>query len=206
MTTSNEQIRAQARNTLGKNLFKSTWILTAILLALHSLLLSFIGKIGTAIATLIFTGPLTFGLHKELVSIARGKGDVDLLTLGDGFHGFLSNMLLAIMQTIFVTLWSILFIVPGIIKSYAYSMTYFIKVDHPEYGWRECLKESERIMKGNKLKLFLLKLSFIGWDFVGILTLGIGYIWIAPYKQVAIAAFYDQLTSNNEDVKDTVNS
>ena len=72
-------------------------------------------------------------------------------------------------------------------------MCYYIMEDHPEYTWRECLDESERIMKGNRWRLFCLDLSFIGWFIVGLLCLGVGVLWVYPYKHTARAEFYNEL-------------
>ena len=88
---------------------------------------------------------------------------------------------------------TILCCIPGIIKAYAYSMAYFIKCDHPEYGWRECLDESEKMMNGNKWRFFCLNLSFIGWMIIGILTCGIGFMWSNAYMSTSNAIFYDEL-------------
>ena len=72
-------------------------------------------------------------------------------------------------------------------------MAYYIMNDHPEYTPKECLSESEKIMKGNKSKLFCLDLSFIGWYIVGALCLGVGVLWVYPYHYTARADFYNEL-------------
>ena len=81
----------------------------------------------------------------------------------------------------------------GSVKSYSYSLIYYIKADHPEYGWRECLDESEKMMQGNKWRLFCLNFSFIGWILVGSLICGIGALWVSPYMQASTAVFYEEL-------------
>lgn len=91
---------------------------------------------------------------------------------------------------IYSMLWSILFIIPGIIASYSYAMTSFVLADNPEMSANEAIRESKRLMKGNKWKFFCLQLSFIGLMIIGALTLGIGLIWIIPYQQATYAAFY----------------
>ena len=94
---------------------------------------------------------------------------------------------------LFTFLWSLLFIVPGIIKSYAYSMAFYIKHDHPEYDWKQCMDESQRYMKGYKWQLFCLDFSFIGWILLGFLCCGIGTLWVVPYQNAARANFYENL-------------
>ena len=82
---------------------------------------------------------------------------------------------------------------PSIIKALAYSMTYFISKDHPEYSIDECIEASKRMMDGHKGELFILELSFIGWILLSILTLGIGLLWLAPYMDTTIAHYYEEL-------------
>ena len=85
---------------------------------------------------------------------------------------------------------TMLFIIPGIIMSYSYAMVNFVMAEHPEMTARRALKESKRMMKGNRFKLFCLQLSFIGWVFLSVLTFGIGFFFLVPYQQAALAAFY----------------
>jgi uncharacterized membrane protein len=94
---------------------------------------------------------------------------------------------------IFVTLWSLLLIVPGIIKAISYSQAFFLLKDHPEYTALEAITESKKRMKGYKGKYFLLYLSFIGWGILSMITLGIGLLWLVPYMTTSMAAFYDEL-------------
>jgi uncharacterized membrane protein len=77
-------------------------------------------------------------------------------------------------------------------------MTYFVIVDNPSIGAFDALKESKKLMDGNKMKLFLLMLSFIGWALLCILTLGIGFLWLMPYIQVTMVKFYDDLKVSKE--------
>ena len=197
MKISNSLIRAKARDALGNDIFGKTWLLALVLFAIYSVIMGTASSVGGVFA-IVFAGPFAVGISGEVLKIARGKKVVDVKAVGDGFQDFGANCLLGLMQSILIFLWSLLFIIPGIVKSYAYSMAYYVKADHPEYGWRECLKESERLMRGNKMKLFMLQLSFIGWNLVGALTFGIGYLWVAPYEQMATAVFYDHLLTDAE--------
>ena len=102
------------------------------------------------------------------------------------------------MQAIFIFLWSLLFIIPGIVKSYSYAMCMYVKSDHPDYDWRACLDTSRQLMQGNKWRLFVLDLSFIGWYIVGAMVVGIGTLWVTPYHQATRAQFYEALVSQYE--------
>lgn len=108
-------------------------------------------------------------------------------------------LLIYILSTIFTFLWALLLVIPGIIKSLAYSQAYFVMKDHKDYpelgelNALDSITESRRLMDGHKMRYFLLQLSFIGWGLVGIITLGIGFLWIGPYMLATNAAFYNDL-------------
>ncbi|CAH0288454.1 hypothetical protein SRABI96_04190 [Peribacillus sp. Bi96] len=105
----------------------------------------------------------------------------------------------SILQAIFIFLWSLLLIIPGIIKSLAYSQMFFLLRDHPEYTVLEAITESRKRMKGLKWKYFLLNLSFIGWGILCMFTLGIGLLWLIPYIGTTLAAFYNELIVPQDD-------
>ncbi len=109
----------------------------------------------------------------------------------------------SILVGIFTILWSLLLIIPGIIKGIGYSQVFYLLRDNPEYSALEAITESKKRMKGYKWKFFLMNLSFIGWAFIAIITLGIGFLWLTPYILTANATFYNELISprDSEDVK-----
>lgn len=92
----------------------------------------------------------------------------------------------------------LLFIIPGIVKSFSYAMTPYILEENPELSANEAIDRSRAMMKGHKFDLFWLYLSFIGWILLSILTLGIGLLWLAPYMQTATAAFYEDVKADYE--------
>lgn len=116
---------------------------------------------------------------------------------------FLRVLLIYIISTIFTTLWTLLFIIPGIIKSYAYSQAYLIYKDRSNLSPNEkvssldCITESKNLMKGHKWRLFVLDLSFIGWGILSVLSLGIGLLWLLPYQNATKVAFYEDLIQSN---------
>ena len=117
-------------------------------------------------------------------------------TIRDSFYGFTdywSAVKLFILVNLKIFLWSLLFFIPGIIKGYAYSLAPYVRLENPSMSVSECLKESERITYGYKKDLFLLDLSFIGWNILTIFTLGILSIWVEPYYNVSKAHAYLQL-------------
>ena len=118
----------------------------------------------------------------------------------DGFGMFWRIIALNILETIFVFLWSLLLIVPGIIAIYRYRMAIYLLIDHPEMSPMACIRESKRMMKGHKAELFVLTLSFFGWYFLAgamgaiypFLTYAV-YIWVIPYTSTVFAIYYEQL-------------
>ena len=98
------------------------------------------------------------------------------------------------LQSIYILLWSLLFIIPGIIASYSYAMTEYILAEHLELSASEAISRSKQMMDGNKWRLFCLQFSFIGWSILCAFTLGIGIFWLTPYKQAATAAFYREVS------------
>ena len=104
------------------------------------------------------------------------------------------------MTSLFVTLWSLLFIIPGIIASYRYALAPYLMTENPEIGVMEAISRSKELMRGNKARLFCLQFSFLGWILLCILTLGIGSLWLSPYMKAAEAAFYLDVTGRANDM------
>ena len=102
------------------------------------------------------------------------------------------------LMSVFVFLWSLLFVIPGIIKAFSYAMTPYILEEHPELTANEAIDHSRAMMKGHKFDLFWLYLSFIGWGILCIFTLGIGLLWLVPYMQTSVAAFYEDVKADYE--------
>lgn len=104
---------------------------------------------------------------------------------------------LYIMTYILTLLWSLLLIVPGIIKALSYSMAPYILAENNDMLPQDAIKESMRIMEGHKMELFILELSFIGWEILCVLTLGLASIYVLPYYETTVANFYNE-------IKDTI--
>ncbi len=103
-------------------------------------------------------------------------------------------LLMYILTGVFTFLWSLLLIVPGIIKMLSYSMAPYILAENDYYmSPTDAIKESMRIMDGHKMDLFILMLSFIGWYLLGYITCGIAYIYVLPYYSATMANFYNEI-------------
>ncbi|MFO7968503.1 MAG: DUF975 family protein [Candidatus Izemoplasmatales bacterium] len=164
------------------------WNILVVVLILILVMGSSAGVIG-----FLLTGPLLIGVNLYKLNIIR-KDEENINVILEGFKGSVGNYIVTyILRGIFVFLWSLLFIIPGIIKWFSYSMTFFILVDNPDLQPTEAIDRSREMMSGNKGKLFMLYLSFIGWFLLVILTFGIGYIFLEPYIQMTVANFYEDL-------------
>lgn len=141
---------------------------------------------------LILGGVVQLGYCKFLLSQHDGR-EYAVKDLFSQFERFSVGFLQLFLRNLFSVLWGLLLVIPGIIKSYSYAMTPFILTDHPELGAKESIRRSMDLMDGHKGELFLLGLSFIGWEILNVFTLGIGSLWLIPYKHAAYAAFYREL-------------
>lgn len=136
--------------------------------------------------------PMVWGLSVAFLEVSRGM-KVEYGRLIDGYKDFARIALTGLLKYVYIFLWTLLLIIPGIVKCYSYSMTEFILRDDPEISYNAAIEKSMRMMRGNKMKLFLLDLSFIGWAILCIFTLGIGFLFLSPYKETAHAHFYDDI-------------
>lgn len=180
--------RRVARDNLTNNW--GTAILVGIIIFGISILAGIIPLIGF-IASIVISGPLMVAEMRYFVALHKKQQP----TIGSAFTNFgkdfSGNIWAYILQSIYTALWTLLFIIPGIIKSYAYSMTMFLKSKNPEMKAGEVIGLSQSIMYGRKWKLFCLDLSFIGWMLLSILTLGIGLIFLIPYISASRVAFFE---------------
>ena len=140
--------------------------------------------------------PFNVGTYKYSLNAVRGEGNIS--DLGSGFDvSYKRNVKVMFFYDLYSLLWTMLFIIPGIIKIYEYRMIPYILADNPDLDKKEVFALSKAMMKGNKWRAFVLDLSFILWDFLSGLTLGfVGVFWVAPYKLLTNAALYDELKQN----------
>ena len=144
------------------------------------------------VASLIVTP--AFSLATVCIYLNMAKGiKPEVKEIFAHFSEFWPALKVTLLVGIYTFLWSLLLIVPGIIKSYGYSQAMYILAENPGIGGREALKQSEEMMNGHKMELFMLQLSFLGWILLGACTLGILYIWLIPYMQATMTNFYNGL-------------
>lgn len=140
----------------------------------------------------------------SIISVGYARFNLDLADRGNpafetlfGYFSYWKTAAVSkLLQSVYVLLWSLLFIIPGILAAYSYAMTEFILAENPDLTASEAIAQSKEIMHGNRWRLFCLHFSFIGWDILSSLTLGIGNLWLRPYKQAANAAFYREISGS----------
>ena len=212
----NSELRAQARERLeGK---WGTFVLMTFLMLVIQTILQIPGYIGSlleilspenVLASLSFSNisnilsllalPLSWGLTVSLLRNHREES-VDLENLFDGFRGgrYTRVFCALFLVNLFTFLWTLLLIIPGIMKAFSYALTPYIIMDEPELTARQAITRSCEIMEGRRWKLFCLSLSFIGWGILCLLTFGIGFLWLVPYMNASIAAFYEDARAEYE--------
>ncbi|MFC6463964.1 DUF975 family protein [Marinilactibacillus sp. GCM10026970] len=152
---------------------------------------------GTNLLTIVFAT----GVSYTLLDVVRNP-NYEIVPLRDSIQVLKKGhavpvLAMYILQWLYTFLWSFLFVIPGIVKSFSYAQTYFVYKDATESGHylspMDCITRSRELMDGHKGRLFVLELSFIGWHFVGALTLGLGYLFITPYIETSRAIFYEDI-------------
>lgn len=195
MNTENVTLMRAARESL-----KGKWGLAILTFFIYTLLTSTTGtarSYGSMLTfssglTLIIGGPLALGAAIFSLSISRGK-EARLEQLFLGFNNFSTALVTYLLLILYVILWTLLLIIPGIIAALGYSMTFYILSDDPTIKPQDALKKSKTMMDGYKLKLFYLCLRFFLLALLCILTLGIGFLWLIPFVHVTMAKFYDDV-------------
>lgn len=199
--TPNSAITARARAALSGNWGKAMGISVVYFFFVAGLCLTdtiicrlFLSpKFDVGLIQFVFSGALVVGLAAFFISVVDGVAQFSRLF--DGFSRFGRSFGCYFMYNLFLLLWMLLLIIPGIIKSYSYAMTFYILADDNDVGVFEAITRSRQLMDGNKWKYVCLQWRFFGWALLCLLTLGIGFLWLVPYMSAATAAFYDDLAS-----------
>ena len=200
----NSTIRGLSRESLAGNWLNAVlaYLITFGIISVVSML---------QVVVWIIIGALTYGLYLYIVVLVRDKaGDFNLLFKAFSLSGknlglFGKTLSIYLLMNLYIFLWTLLFIIPGIVVSYSYRMAFYLLIDDPEIGVSEALRQSKKMMYGYKSKLFCLDLSFIGWGLLCILTFGIGILWLSPYMLTSQTIFYEELrkehglNSNNQE-------
>lgn len=185
----------------GNNLEIDSETVAALPEELRQPVIALLGVIAVlGIVQFIVGGAAQLGYSKFLLNLHDDR-DAHVSDLLSQFDRFGDGFCLVLLRGLYTFLWMLLFIVPGIMAAYGYAMASFVMAENPGMGANEALRVSKEMMRGHKFELFCLELSFIGWDLLSLLTLGIGSLWLNPYKNAAYAAFYRSLTAQTVTVE-----
>lgn len=195
MKTNNELVIEAREDLRGKwsevvmvSLIYFVIMIVASSLTAFSVFMNILGTLAIA--------PVYIGFNRYFLDIKAGiVGDYNVLFRWFK-EGYPRIVLVYFMLLVYTLLWTCLLIVPGIIKSIAYSQTFFIMATDDEITPSAAIRKSENMMRGYKMKYFLLNLRFIGWSLLAVLTFGIGFIWLLPYMTTTMAGFYNDLKEN----------
>ncbi len=197
-TTTNKELMAQARICLQER-----WPLAMGTNLLLMLILISLAGCTSGILSILVSGPLSIGSVLFSLSLSR-KQKASTSQLFMGFKRLEVTIIYNILIMLYIILWSLLFIVPGIVAAFSYLLTPFIVAENKSISASEAIAKSKELMKGNKGKAFCLVFRFFGWFLLSILTLGIGFLWLIPYMHVSVSNFYlDVVKQDTQSTQDT---
>ncbi|WP_318661646.1 DUF975 family protein [Treponema sp.] len=185
MSLDRKVIKLAARQQITGNvgLFFGLSIVISIILSISC---------SVAVGPLVLGGPFALGEALFIRQVVR-DGEGEFGTGFKGFNQFTSSLVAYILKCIFITLWSLLFIIPGVIAAIRYSMTFFILADNPTMDGYAAICKSKEMMQGHKWEFFVLCLSFFWWYLLCAITFGLAAIYVAPYMKATFFNFYENL-------------
>lgn len=147
-----------------------------------------------AVAFFVLSSVVGTGYAKFNLELLNRQEKPAIERLFSYFSHWKSLTVANLLRSVYIFLWSLLFIIPGILASYSYAMTSYILAEDPDIPASEAIARSKEMMAGNRWRLFCLEISFIGWAILCTFTCGIGFLWLTPYQQAAKAAFYREVS------------
>ena len=188
----------------GKKDLKGRWLEAVLLTFVYLLISCLISATAGSGLDLICPGfslvvaflmqPMAWGWSMTFLECHRGDTDpFNIKNLFVGYKDFSRIFTTIFLQGLYTILWTLLLIVPGIIKGLSYALTPYILKDNPELKNNGAIELSMAMMQGYKLELFILQLKYFGMCLLCILTLGIAYFWIGPFYSAAMVNFYEEV-------------
>ncbi len=190
--------RAKENRAVARAALKGNWT-TAVLGCIVAMGIMSLGStipVLGSIVVLLLSGAISLGLTSLFMAIIRNEEKKSVNMVFDYCRDFSKPFLATLLMGLYILLWILIPIVGifiAIVKSYSYSMTYYLMRDDASLTANEAITKSREIMNGHKWRFFCLQFSFIGWSLLSVLTLGIGFIWLIPYTEAASAAFYEEI-------------
>lgn len=187
------QLKAMAKEQIKGNI--GILFVITLITALIGGILGAVPGIGS-IASFVISPVLSLAMCAIYLNLVNGQKP-EIGDLFSKFNQLVPALVANLLVALFTALWMLLLIIPGIIKSISYSMTFYILAENPELSGTEAINRSKAMMEGHKMEYFILQLSFIGWILLGAITLGIAYIWVLPYMQATTTNFYNYVKSSD---------
>ena len=199
----NPELRNEAKAFMAGN-WKSAVIITLvnflIITAFELLNIgdSIVTKILYFVSLIAVLLPLNYGYLMTFLRFSRGE-NLAVENLFAMFKGdyYKKSVVLGLLVGIYTLLWTLLLIVPGLIKALSYALAPYIMIDNPELSAEEAICKSMKMMEGHKMDLFLIQLGYVGLGLLSMLLLGIPLLWLMPYYQVVYAKFYEEIKNEN---------
>lgn len=193
MVKENKELMLEAREALS-----GKWGVAVITFFVYSLFIGMLSVVPLfgSVAVFLIAGPMAVGIAIFSLKISRNE-EAKFEQIFEGFGNYGRTLGAYLLMVLFIFLWMLLLIIPGIIASISYSQTFYILADDDSVtDSMDALRKSKEMMDGYKWKYFCLGLRFIGWALLCILTLGIGFLWLSPYIEISYAKFYEDLKAN----------
>lgn len=152
----------------------------------------------SSIISILLTAPIAYSYSVAFLEYGRSEKRLDVKSLFNGFNDYFRITGTYLLECLYIFLWSLLLLIPGVIKAISYSQVFYILHDEPTLSYNKAIERSMAMMDGHKMEYFLLGLSFIGWFLLGMITLGIGFLWINPYIIRTLAIYYEDLKCEYE--------
>lgn len=189
MKQNNVDLMQMARESL-----RGKWGLAIVTFLIYNLILGAFNGLDNraSVLTLLIAGPLMLGAATFSLALARGK-EAKLEQLFDGFKTYGLALGTHLLMVVYILLWTLLLVVPGIVAAISYAMSMYILADDKTLQPQAVLDKSKQMMDGHKWQFFYLGLRFLLLALLCVLTLGIGFLWLIPYANVTGAKFYDAI-------------
>lgn len=198
------KLKKEARNKLkGNNLVAIIiTLLCGISVIVSTILLCFVPVLGIILYVVVM-GTIVLGFYNTFLKLSRDE-EVDINDLTSKRTNYLKGFLLLFLKRFFVRIWSLLLVIPGIVAMYEYSLAYYIFLDDPDISITEAINLSKDLMKGHKMDMFILDLSFILWYIASLFTFGLLLLYVIPYQEVTKALFYNQIINEYLDEQEDI--
>lgn len=188
------ELKAMAKEQIRGNigiLFVVTLVM-ALLSGLAAGVLSLIPVVGSIVAAVVVTPAFALSMVRIYLALTLYTKP-EVKDVFSGFDDFWAAFKVTFLSGLYIFLWSLLFVIPGIVKTYSYSMAMYVLAENKGMSATECINASKEMTNGHKMDLFVLSLSFIGWMMLGSITFGLAYIWVMPYMNATFANAYNSL-------------